>query len=156
MNLFGSLETGRLKSRACLFRKVERDGVLARGDDMHIEGCHGSRPDETLLVVSQLSDDRKDPRDADAVGAHRHRHELAVLIQNLQAKRLGEEVAAYIRVNDQDIDFEELKTYCKKHLAYYKIPKFIKIVDEYPLTVTGKIQKFQLKKWAENDFELDL
>ena len=72
------------------------------------------------------------------------------------SKRLGEEVAAYIRVSDEKIDFEDLKKHCKQYLAYYKIPKFIKIVDEYPLTVTGKIQKFQLKKWAENDFDLDL
>ena len=72
------------------------------------------------------------------------------------SKRLGEEVAAYIRVNDEDINFQDLKNYCKEHLAYYKIPKFIQVVNEYPLTVTGKIQKFQLKKWAENDFELDL
>ena len=112
--------------------------LVGRNKDMIIRGGENIYPAE----IEEILITHESVIDAHVIG--------------VPSKRLGEEVAAYIRVNDDNIDFEDLKNHCKQQLAYYKIPKFIKIVDEYPLTVTGKIQKFQLKKWAENDFDLDL
>ena len=43
-------------------------------------------------------------------------------------------------------DAEEIRAYCKEQIAYYKVPKHIVIVDEFPLTVTGKIQKFVMRE----------
>lgn len=40
---------------------------------------------------------------------------------------------------------------CKDHIAHYKVPKYVKFVTEYPLTVTGKIQKFVLKEQLEDE-----
>lgn len=60
-------------------------------------------------------------------------------------ERLGEEVAAFIRVNDasKPLTKEEIHKFCKGKLAYFKIPKYVFIVDEFPRTVSGKIQKFK-------------
>ena len=49
-----------------------------------------------------------------------------------------------------------MKEYAKERLAYYKVPKFIKFVDEYPLTVTGKIRKVALREQSPDDFDLDI
>lgn len=43
---------------------------------------------------------------------------------------------------------EEVRDYCKDKLAHYKIPKYIWFVDEFPMTVTGKLQKFRMREMA--------
>ena len=41
---------------------------------------------------------------------------------------------------------EELKDFCKDQITHFKIPRYIRFVDEYPMTVTGKIQKFVMRE----------
>ena len=67
---------------------------------------------------------------------------------------MGEECAAYVRLKS-GANIEEVRSYVKDKLAYFKVPKFIEIIDEYPMTVTGKIQKFELRKAAEIKFGED-
>ena len=58
----------------------------------------------------------------------------------------GEAVVAWIRLNEgETADAEEIRQYCNEQIAYYKVPKHIVIVDEFPMTVTGKIQKFVMR-----------
>lgn len=69
------------------------------------------------------------------------------------SRRLGEEVATYIKLREGfSLSEEEIREYCKTGLAKFKIPKYIKFVDEYPTTTTGKVQKFKLQKLALDDF----
>jgi acyl-CoA synthetase (AMP-forming)/AMP-acid ligase II len=65
---------------------------------------------------------------------------------------LGEEVAAYIQLKDDSVTKEDIIAFCKEGLARYKLPKYIKFTDEFPKTVTGKIQKFLLREQAMEDF----
>ena len=67
--------------------------------------------------------------------------------------RLGEEVCAYIQLIDgETISDEEIKTYALTGLAKYKVPKYIKAANEFPMTVTGKVKKFELRNLAMKDF----
>ena len=51
-----------------------------------------------------------------------------------------------ITVRDgEDLSEEEVRSYCKEQIAHYKVPAYIKFVDEFPMTVTGKIQKFVMR-----------
>ena len=60
--------------------------------------------------------------------------------------RYGEEIMAWIKlVEGESADAEELREYCKGQIAHYKIPRYIKLVDDFPMTVTGKIQKFVMR-----------
>ena len=54
-----------------------------------------------------------------------------------------------IKLTDYDI-----KQYCKDKISHYKIPKYIKFVDEFPMTVTGKIQKFRMKEFYKEELGL--
>ena len=38
---------------------------------------------------------------------------------------------------------DEIKAFCKDQIAHFKVPRYVRFVDEFPMTVTGKIQKFQ-------------
>jgi fatty-acyl-CoA synthase len=57
--------------------------------------------------------------------------------------RFGEQVAAWVQVNDgAEITGDGIREFCGGQIAHYKIPHYVRVVDEFPMTVTGKIQKF--------------
>jgi len=59
----------------------------------------------------------------------------------------GEEVAAWILLQpDQSMTADEIRQFCKDKIAHFKIPKHIRFTDEFPMTVTGKIQKFRMRE----------
>ncbi len=62
-------------------------------------------------------------------------------------QRLGEVVCAWIRVKPgQETTAEAIRDYCRGRIAYFKIPELIRFVDNFPITVTGKIQKFRMRE----------
>ena len=62
-------------------------------------------------------------------------------------QKFGEEVAAWIKLHDgASTSEEEMREFCKGNLAHFKIPKYICFVDEFPMTVTGKVQKFVIRE----------
>lgn len=71
---------------------------------------------------------------------------LDVQVAGIPSPKYGEQVAAYIRVKEGvTLTQDEVAGFCKGKIARYKIPKFVFFVDEYPLTASGKIQKYLLK-----------
>ncbi len=63
--------------------------------------------------------------------------------------KYGEEVMAWIQTEDgASLSVEELRDYCQGKIAHYKIPRYVSVTDEFPMTVTGKIQKFRLRDQA--------
>jgi fatty-acyl-CoA synthase len=63
--------------------------------------------------------------------------------------RYGEEVMAWVKLRDgASATPDELKAFCKGRIATFKIPRYWKFVDEFPMTVTGKIQKFRMREVA--------
>ena len=58
----------------------------------------------------------------------------------------GEEIMAWIQLHaSQSMTEEEVRDFCKSHIAHFKVPKKIWFVDEFPMTVTGKLQKFRMR-----------
>jgi len=72
-----------------------------------------------------------------------------VQVFGVPSDKYGEEICAWIIPVKQDADPAELESgireYCKDMIAHYKVPRYIKVVDEFPMTVTGKIQKFIMR-----------
>jgi len=61
----------------------------------------------------------------------------------------GEEVMAWVQLRaGQTATEHELKTFCEGQIGHFKIPKYIWFVDEFPTTVTGKLQKFRMRELA--------
>ena len=61
--------------------------------------------------------------------------------------KFGEEIAACIRLNEgEQATADELRDFCRGRLAHFKVPRYIHFVDEFPMTVTGKVQKFVLRE----------
>lgn len=62
-------------------------------------------------------------------------------------RKFGEEVMAWVRLRTgQSTTEDELKSFCKTRLAHFKVPRYWKFVDQFPVTVTGKIQKFKMRE----------
>jgi fatty-acyl-CoA synthase len=69
--------------------------------------------------------------------------------------RYGEELCAWIRLKDGETASEDdIKQFCRGRLAHFKIPRYVVFVDEFPMTVTGKIQKFKMREASIERLEL--
>ena len=62
-------------------------------------------------------------------------------------QRLGEQVCAWIKCHDgTTLSEEDIRAYCKGQITHFKVPHYIRFVDDYPMTVTGKIMKFKMRE----------
>jgi fatty-acyl-CoA synthase len=112
--------------------RMREDGnfrITGRAKDMIIRGGENIYPreiEEFLYTHPAVSD-------AQVVG--------------LPDEKFGEVVAVWIRLKPGTAATEEeIRAFCRGQIAHYKIPQFIRIVDEFPMTVTGKIQKFRMRE----------
>ena len=63
--------------------------------------------------------------------------------------RYGEELLAAVRLREgASVTEEELREFCRGRIAHYKVPRYVRFVDEFPMTVTGKVQKFKMREQA--------
>ncbi len=64
--------------------------------------------------------------------------------------RYGEELMAWIRMRDGEtpLTADDVRAYCGGRLAHYKVPRYVHIVDEFPMTVTGKVRKIEMRETA--------
>jgi fatty-acyl-CoA synthase len=70
-----------------------------------------------------------------------------VQVVGIASKRFGEEVGAFIILQpDAAVSEEDVRDYCRGQISRYKIPKFVFFVDNFPLTASGKIQKYLLRE----------
>ena len=78
---------------------------------------------------------------------HRHPDIADVYVVGLPDERLGERVLAWIEAREDSALTEDgVKDFCRGQIAHFKIPEFIRFVDEFPMTVTGKVQKFVIRE----------
>ncbi|MEW9034102.1 MAG: AMP-binding protein, partial [Planifilum fimeticola] len=80
---------------------------------------------------------------------------LDVQIVGVPDEKYGEQVAAFIRVREgETLTSEEVRAFCEGKIARYKIPRYVFFVEEYPMTASGKIQKFRLREMAARELGL--
>ncbi len=69
-----------------------------------------------------------------------------VQVFGIPDEKMGEQVCAWVQLNEgMALTEDELKAYCKDQITHFKIPRYVRFVTEYPMTVTGKIQKFVMR-----------
>lgn len=131
----GWLHTGDLAT-------VDEDGyykITGRLKDMIIRGGENVYPREIEEFLYQ------------------HPKILDVQVVGVPDEIYGEQILACIKVREQEeLTVEEIKEFCDGKIARYKIPHYIQIVDEYPMTASGKIQKFRLRENAIKELGLGI
>lgn len=79
-----------------------------------------------------------------------------VQVVAVASERYGEDVGAFIIQRDgYDLNTQDVREFCKGHIAKYKIPRYVFIVDNFPMTGSGKIQKYRLREMALEICEKD-
>jgi fatty-acyl-CoA synthase len=113
---------------------MDEDGyvkITGRADDMMVRGGENVYPreiEEFLYTHPGISD---------------------VQIYGVPDEKYGEEVAAAIILKeDASVTEEDIKEHCRENIASYKVPGYVDFVEEYPMTASGKIQKFKLREAA--------
>jgi fatty-acyl-CoA synthase len=70
-------------------------------------------------------------------------------------EKYGEEIMAWVRLKDgQSACADDLRDFCRGKIAHFKIPRYWKLVDTFPMTVSGKVQKFKLREEAIAELDL--
>jgi fatty-acyl-CoA synthase len=78
---------------------------------------------------------------------YRHPKIQDVQVIGVPDDRYGEEICAWVRLRPgMSANEEEIKAFCRDQIAHYKVPRYVKFVDEFPMTVTGKIQKYIMRE----------
>lgn len=120
---------------------MDEDGyfkIIGRIDDMIIRGGENVYPreiEEFLYTNPKIND-------ASVVG--------------VPSEKYGEEVAVFIKLQEGETSSaEEIKEFCTDKISRFKIPKYIFFLDEYPLTASGKVQKFKLRDMAKEELGLE-
>ena len=86
---------------------------------------------------------------------YRHPRIQDVQVVGVPDQRFGEELCAWIIAKPgQTLDEDEVRAFCKGKIAHYKVPRYMKFVDAFPMTITGKIQKFKIRELMQQELGL--
>lgn len=75
-----------------------------------------------------------------------------VQVFGIPDSKYGEQICAWVQLREgAQLTEEELKSYCRDKITHFKIPQYVRFVEEYPMTITGKIQKFKMRQVMEQE-----
>jgi len=112
--------------------------IVGRSKDMIIRGGENIYPAE----VENFLQSHPDIEDVSVIG--------------IPDEKFGEQVCAWIKMKPDKtpLNHESITQFCRGKIAQYKIPKIIKIVDAFPLTVSGKVMKYVMRLEQQKEMEL--
>lgn len=133
---------------------ITADGWLRTGD------LAARTPDGYYRITGRIKDmiirggENIYPREIEEF-LYTHPDVADVQVVGLPDERFGEEVCAWVRLKPGAVLTEEaVRDFCRGRIAHYKVPRYVVFVDEYPTTVTGKVQKFKLRAMGITRFGL--
>jgi fatty-acyl-CoA synthase len=111
--------------------------IVGRSKDMVIRGGENVYPREIEEVLFQ------------------HPAVASAQVIGVPDARLGEELMAWVALRDGEaVTDDELRSFCRERLSHFKVPRYWKVVSEFPMTVTGKVQKFKMREVAIEELSL--
>jgi fatty-acyl-CoA synthase len=128
-------------------RAIDAEGWLHTGD------LAVMRPDGYFRITGRARDmiirggENVYPREVEEF-LYTHPKIADVQVVGVPDPRLGEVVAAWIRLRPgEHADEEEVRAFCRDRMAYFKIPQHIRFVDSFPMTLSGKVQKYKIRQF---------
>jgi fatty-acyl-CoA synthase len=125
---------------------VDRDGWLHTGDLCSMDATGNITIHGRLRDVVIRGGENVYPAEVEDV-LLRHPAVADVAVVGAADERWGEQVAAFVRLRPgAAVDWADLEAYARESLAGFKVPRIWRAVDEFPLTPSGKVQKFRLRE----------
>ena len=134
---------------------IDADGWMHTGDlaTMDAEGY--------VKIVGRIKDmvirggENIYPREIEEF-LYRHAAIQDVQVVGVPDEKYGEELCAWIVLRPgMKLNDAELRTFCDGQIAYYKVPRYMRFVDAFPMTITGKVQKFKMREIMKEELKLD-
>jgi len=127
-------------------RAIDPEGWLHTGD------LAVMRPDGYIRITGRAKDmiirggENISPREVEEF-LHTHPKVAEVQVVGVPDAKLGEVVACWVRLRaGEAATAEEILEFCRGRIAHFKIPQYVRFVDAYPMTVSGKVQKFRMRE----------
>jgi fatty-acyl-CoA synthase len=127
-------------------RVLDKDGWLRTGD------LATMRPDGYFKITGRSKDmvirggENIYPREIEEF-LYTHPKIADVQVIGVPDLKLGETIGAWIRLKaGESASEDEIRDYCRGRIAHFKIPQYVRFVEAFPMTVTGKIQKFRMRE----------
>jgi fatty-acyl-CoA synthase len=127
-------------------RAIDSEGWLHTGD------LAVMRPDGCFHITGRLKEmiirggENIYPREIEEF-LHGHPKIADIYIVGLPDEKLGETVLAWVKLKaGESMTEDELRDFCRGRIAHFKIPQYVRFVESFPMTVTGKIQKFRIRE----------
>jgi fatty-acyl-CoA synthase len=132
---------------------ITPDGWLRSGDQASIDHQGRVRITGRIKDIIIRGGENIAPKEVEDV-LRTHPAIADASVYAVKSEFFGEEVAAALRLHPGSaIDVDEVRVFCRDRIAKFKVPRFIRLVDEFPLTASGKIQKFRLREAHEAEVE---
>ena len=133
---------------------IDKDGWLHTGDLATVDDAGYYRITGRLKDMIIRGGENVYPREIEEF-LYTHPKVADVQVIGVPDERFVEEVMAWVMLKPGEMcDDEEIRDFCKGKIAHYKIPRYIKMATEFPMTVTGKIQKFKMREMAIDELGL--
>jgi fatty-acyl-CoA synthase len=132
---------------------IDSDGWLRTGDEATIDADGYVRITGRIKDIIIRGGENIAPKEVEDL-LRQHPDVADAYVYGVKSEFFGEEVAAAVRVKlGTSPTSEELKDFCTGKIARFKIPKLVRFVTEFPMTASGKIQKFKLRAVHEKEME---
>ncbi len=87
---------------------------------------------------------------------YRHPAVSDVQVVGVPDEKYGEELCAWVILKaGHDATAQDIRAFCKDNIAHYKVPRYVKFVDAFPMTITGKIQKFVMRELMRKELQVE-
>ena len=133
---------------------IDEEGWLHTGDLAEVDG------DGYYKITGRLKDmiirggENVYPREVEEF-LYTHPKVSDVQVIGVPDERFGEEVMAWVMLRPgESAEPEEIREFCRGRIAHFKVPRYVKVTTEFPMTVTGKIQKFRMREMAVEELGL--
>jgi fatty-acyl-CoA synthase len=145
---------GYYKMPAATAQAVDAEGWLHTGDVATLDAAGYCKITGRIKDMIIRSGENIYPREIEEF-LYTHAQVADVQVIGVPDLLYGEEVMAWIKLKEgQSATAKEIRHFCRGKIAHYKIPRYIKFVTEFPMTVTGKVQKYKLRALAVEELGL--
>lgn len=128
---------------------IDADGWMHTGDLAAMDDCGYIHITGRIKDIVIRGGENISPREIEEF-LHTHPVIEDVHVIGVPDERFGEEVMAVVKLRDgaPELTIEQLREFCTGRIAKFKIPRYLRIVDDFPMTVTGKVRKVEMRQQA--------
>jgi len=133
--------------------------VIDRARWMHTGDLATMDPDGYVDIVGRIDDliirggENVYPREIEEF-LHMHPDIVDVQVTGVPDSKMGEEIMAWVKPRSgATLSADDVRNFCRGRIAHFKVPRYVRFTDEFPMTVTGKVQKFRMREMAREQPE---